>query len=336
MFAIGEFARHGRVSVRMLRHYDAIGLLRPAYVDPTTGYRSYTAGQFADLNRIVALKDLGFGLEQVRTMIADEISPAELRALLTIRRAELESTVAESYARLALVESRLRGITGDLPAADVVIKELPAMRLVGLTTTAASFTPEDISPVVRPLCDELGYRLPDADVRPVGRLTCLYERSRSQSGEDEDEVVVRATVPATVDAGSNQEVAGGNTERAPGTAERVGGTAERVGGNAEAARGNVDGPDGKSEGAGGNAEGAGGNLNGLEVIDLPAVRVATLVYRGPIDQVLPAWQALARWIDDNGYRSSEPARELYLDCPEDPADWVTELQEPIEPSSLVE
>ncbi|WP_329475698.1 MerR family transcriptional regulator [Kribbella sp. NBC_01484] len=315
MFAIGEFARHGRVSVRMLRHYDAIGLLRPAYVDPTTGYRNYTAGQFAELNRIVALKDLGFGLEQVRTMIADEISPAELLALLTIRRAELESSVAESYARLAQVESRLRGITGDLPAADVVIKELPAIRLVGLTTTAASFTPEDIVPVIRPLCNELGCRLPDADVRPVGRLTCLYERSRPQSGEDEDEVVVRATVPATLDADSNlkgadsnQEAAGRDTERARGSAALADGNAERVG----------------------------GNLNGLEVIDLPAVRVATLVYRGPIDQVLPAWQALARWIDDNGYRSSEPARELYLDCPEDPADWVTELQEPIEPSSLGE
>ncbi len=39
MFSIGEFARHGRVSVRMLRHYDAIGLLRPACVDPVSGYR---------------------------------------------------------------------------------------------------------------------------------------------------------------------------------------------------------------------------------------------------------------------------------------------------------
>jgi len=36
MFSIGEFARHGRVSVRMLRHYDAIGLLRPASVDADT------------------------------------------------------------------------------------------------------------------------------------------------------------------------------------------------------------------------------------------------------------------------------------------------------------
>jgi effector-binding domain-containing protein len=83
-------------------------------------------------------------------------------------------------------------------------------------------------------------------------------------------------------------------------------------------------------------EGAGCGLNGLGVIDLPAVRAATLVYRGPIEQVLPAWQALARWIDDNGYRSGEPARELYLDCPDDPDDWVTELQEPIEPSDLAE
>jgi DNA-binding transcriptional MerR regulator len=270
MFAIGEFARHGRVSVRMLRHYDALGLLRPAQVDPATGYRSYAAGQLADLNRIVALKDLGFSLEQVRTMIVDEISPTELRALLTIRRAELESTVAESYARLAQVESRLRGIEADLPTADVVIKELPAVRLVGLTTTAASFTPEDITGVVHPLCAELGRRLPDAAVRPAGRLTCLYERSR----QSEDEVVVRATVPAAVDAG--------------------------------------------------------GNLNGLAVIDLPAMRAATLVHRGPIDQVLPTWQALARWIDDNGHRSGEPARELYLDCPDDPTGWVTELQEPIE------
>ena len=47
MFSIGEFARHGRVSVRMLRHYDAIGLLRPATVDAATGYRFYQAGQLA-------------------------------------------------------------------------------------------------------------------------------------------------------------------------------------------------------------------------------------------------------------------------------------------------
>src|SRR5438477_220392 len=49
MFSIGEFARHGRVSVRMLRHYDAIGLIRPACVDAATGYRLYQASQLHDV-----------------------------------------------------------------------------------------------------------------------------------------------------------------------------------------------------------------------------------------------------------------------------------------------
>ena len=203
MFAIGDFARHGRVSVRMLRHYDAIGLLRPAHVDEATGYRSYEAAQLAELNRLVALKDL------------------------------------------------------------------PASRLVALSSTAASFTPEDIGPVVNPLCAELGRRLPEATaVKPSGRLTCWY----SASG---DQVVIHAGVPAAVEAE--------------------------------------------------------GRLNGLLVVDLPATRAATIVHRGRIDAVLPAWQALARWIDDNGHRSGGPARELYLDCPDEPSLWVTELQEPIRP-----
>ncbi|WP_256673551.1 MerR family DNA-binding transcriptional regulator [Nocardia cyriacigeorgica] len=54
MLSIGDFARRGRVSVRMLRHYDALGLLRPDRIDPATGYRYYQAGQLARLNRIVA------------------------------------------------------------------------------------------------------------------------------------------------------------------------------------------------------------------------------------------------------------------------------------------
>ena len=71
-FTIGEFARHGRVSVRMLRHYDAMGLLRPACVDRATGYRHYQAGQLADLNRVIALKELGFTLQQVQAVLEEK------------------------------------------------------------------------------------------------------------------------------------------------------------------------------------------------------------------------------------------------------------------------
>lgn len=270
MFSIGDFARHGRVSVRMLRHYDALGLLRPARVDPATGYRSYTAGQLARLNRIVALKDLGFTLEQVAALLADEVTVEQVRGMLALRRAELEAALAEGAAKLARVEARLRTIEdeGRPSAHDVVVKELPAMRVVELTGVAAGFAPEAIGPVVHPLCAELGRRLPAADVTPVGRLTCYYEQRA------EDEVVVHAAIPASV------------------------------------------GP---------------GDLDGLAVADLPATRAATLVHRGAIDGVLPAWQAVVRWISAHGFASAGPQRELYLDCPDDPAGWVTELQEPISP-----
>jgi DNA-binding transcriptional MerR regulator len=272
MFTIGDFARHGRVSVRMLRHYDAIGLLRPAHVDPTSAYRHYEAAQLAQLNRIVALKDLGFTLAQVRAMLDERVSVEQVRGMLTLRRAELAATLTTEALRLTQIEARLRIIEreGQLPVDDIVVKRLPAVRLLELTDTAASFRPEDIGPVVHPLCAELGRRLDKADITPSGRLTCYYERVPG----DEDTVRVHAAVPADAD------------------------------------------PD--------------RDLNGLTVADLPAAETAaTIVHRGRMDAVLPAWQAIARWIDANGYRSSGPQRELYLDCQGDPDTWVTELREPI-------
>ncbi|MFO7253510.1 MAG: helix-turn-helix domain-containing protein, partial [Actinomycetes bacterium] len=100
MFTIGDFARLGRVSVRMLRHYDALGLLRPARVDPHTGYRYYAAGQLSRLNRIIALKNLGLTLEQVGRILEEKVGPEELHGMLRLRRAELEAQVAADLARL--------------------------------------------------------------------------------------------------------------------------------------------------------------------------------------------------------------------------------------------
>ncbi|WP_228821629.1 MerR family transcriptional regulator [Nocardia cyriacigeorgica] len=110
MLSIGDFARHGRVSVRMLRHHDALGLLRPDRIDPATGYRYYQAGQLARLNRIAALKDLGFTLEQVGRILDGQVDGAQLRGMLTLRRAELEQRIAADRARLVQIEARLRVI----------------------------------------------------------------------------------------------------------------------------------------------------------------------------------------------------------------------------------
>lgn len=133
---ISDFARLGQVSVRMLRHYDAIGLLGPDHVDAGTGYRSYSPEQLHVLNRVVALKDLGFTLEQVRALLTEPVEAPELRGMLRLRRAELEEQARAVGTRLAAVESRLRMIEKEstMPA-DYVVKSLPAVRLVARTAT---------------------------------------------------------------------------------------------------------------------------------------------------------------------------------------------------------
>ncbi|MFC9278399.1 MerR family transcriptional regulator [Streptomyces collinus] len=197
MFTIGDFARHGRVSVRMLRHYDATGLLRPTHVDPASGYRHYTAAQLARLNRIIALKDLGFTLRQVRDIVDERVDAEELRGMLRLRRAELETAVAAAEARLVQVEARLRAIEseGHMPTNDVVIKRIPTVRVAELTATAASFAPEAIGPVVGPLYDELFRRLGAAGVAPDGPGVAYYEDAPEGGGRISVHAAVQVAAP---------------------------------------------------------------------------------------------------------------------------------------------
>jgi DNA-binding transcriptional MerR regulator len=96
MLSIGDFARLGHVSPRMLRHYDELGLLRPSRVDPATGYRSYRVAQLARLHRLLALRDLGLSLDQIRDVLDDEPPLDQLRGMLRMRRTQIEQGLARS------------------------------------------------------------------------------------------------------------------------------------------------------------------------------------------------------------------------------------------------
>lgn len=197
MLNIGDFARYGRVSVRMLRHYDAIGLLRPARVDPGSGYRYYAAAQLARLNRVIALKELGFTLQQVRDILDEQVGAEELRGMLRLRRAELAEARAAAEARLVAVEARLRTIEseGRMSTDDVVIKRIPAARVAELTGRAASYEPQDIGPVVGPLFAELCSRLERAGTAPAGPGIAYYEDAPDGDGDGDGGIVVHAAMP---------------------------------------------------------------------------------------------------------------------------------------------
>lgn len=111
MLRIGEFSKLSRVSIRMLRHYDEIGLLRPAAIDPFTGYRSYSEDQLPTVGRITALRDMGFGLAAIGEFLANREDPAALERQLEARRQALLAELADIQRRLRLLDiaqSRLR------------------------------------------------------------------------------------------------------------------------------------------------------------------------------------------------------------------------------------
>ena len=216
MFTIGDFAAYGQVSVRMLRHYDALGLLPPARVDPSSGYRYYDAAQLSRLNRIIALKDLGLSLQQVGEVLDAKIDSEQLHGMLRMRRAELADIVAQTADRLARVERRLRTIEkeGVMPTDEVVLKSLPAIRVAVLSATAESFDPGHIGPVIQPLYRQLHDRLQAAGIAVTGPDLAWYEPvgdgDREDSGPNTITLYAGATVsvdPGTADTGTTQDFA---------------------------------------------------------------------------------------------------------------------------------
>jgi len=141
MFRIGDFSRIARVSARLLRFYDEIGLFVPAHADGQTGYRYYAVQQLAELNRILVLKELGFELDQVREILRSNVSTAELRNLLLLRRNDVEQTLAEESRRLRQIEARIAQLEtdGTLSADDVIVRAEPAREIVSLRRVVPSF-----------------------------------------------------------------------------------------------------------------------------------------------------------------------------------------------------
>lgn len=184
MYTIGRFASTGRVTVRMLRHWDEIGLLAPAYVDPATGYRSYAPEQLADLAEIVRLRELGLGLVDVgRVLRADDDRSA--RTVLESAREALRRSLATDAERLARFDVYLRQNEGvsimSTTENPVEFLAVPAQHVATLTRRAAGYGSANIGPVVGPMFPEVQARLDAAGI-PVGPAVAVYDADESGDG----------------------------------------------------------------------------------------------------------------------------------------------------------
>lgn len=135
MLSIGEFSKICQVTVKTLRHYDRIGLLKPIQVDEMTGYRYYSRKQMEQMLLIQRLKRYGFSLEEIQVILHCTEKGALLSKMqqqkekLRQQKSNLELAIGELSAHLQNYER-----TGDLmdyqKGYNIELKDVPARNVI--------------------------------------------------------------------------------------------------------------------------------------------------------------------------------------------------------------
>lgn len=271
MIRIGDFSKLSRVSIKTLRYYDEMGLLKPVEVDRFTSYRYYTFDQLPRLYRILVLKDLGFSLEEIGRLLEGDLSSEQLRGMLKLRQAEIRQRMAAETERLGQVERWLRHIEQEnsMSKYDVVIKPVEAVKVASIRAIVP--TPPDQGALWNELMEHLNHQ----KARMIGPPMAIYHDGEFRERDWDIEVCMPIVDEMTPD-------------------------------------------------------------QRLKVYHLPGfATMACVVHAGPFTTIGQAYDAMAKWISENGYHIVGPWRELNLRPPEPPGNQddpntLNEIQFPVE------
>ena len=198
MIRIGDFSKLSRVSIKTLRYYDDMGLLKPMHVDEWTGYRYYAFEQLPRLNRILALKDLGLSLAEITGLLDEQVSLEQLRSMLRVQKSEAQRRIQDEQERLNRIEARLRQIELEekMSEYDVVIKQVGPIRVASLRETIPAYSQQGA------LWKALEGYLAMHRVRPCGPCFTMYLEEEYK----ESDVDAMACEPIDVDLAESSRV----------------------------------------------------------------------------------------------------------------------------------
>lgn len=227
MLKIGDFSRLSRISIRMLRHYDEIGLLMPENVDKFTNYRYYSEEQLILANRISSLKDMGFSLSTIVEILKNYSDPGELKKYLLIKHKEMQELAEDTNRRLLLLDRVLNEIGEELTMEyNVTLKEMPERYVASLRMIIPAYNKEGMlwemmykeassynlqcanPPYSLAIFYDEGYKEADVDVE--------IQISVQGKHEDTEHVVFKTVPPITIASaiykGSYEKLTGVNLE----------------------------------------------------------------------------------------------------------------------------
>ncbi|WP_043450875.1 MerR family transcriptional regulator [Jongsikchunia kroppenstedtii] len=164
--SIGSFSRMTYLSIKALRHYHELGLLEPAQIDPSSGYRSYDTGQVPTAQVIRRLRELNMPLDEIREVVAAD-DPQVRNSVIAHHLSRVEKQLAETQATV----SGLRNLLEPPPAGPLTFRTLEPAIAVGRT---AIVTVDEFAPWWVATFDELLAEIKSAGLTPTGAKGSLY------------------------------------------------------------------------------------------------------------------------------------------------------------------
>jgi DNA-binding transcriptional MerR regulator len=279
MFRIGEFSRITRVTIDTLRHYDALGLLKPAKVDPFTGYRYYSARQLVSLNRVLALKEVGFSLEEIARILhpAEKLTNDQLRGMLKAQLVRAEQEVQSAQLRQERILARLQylNLEDNMPTYEVTLKPVETLTVAAIreVVPAIEKMPQRCSEMFDTI--EEWIRKNDLSLGPA--MSIYHNEGFVQENIDTECAFIINDPNALNTLNAQTPIA----------------------------------------------------VRQLEAVPLMASTIAVNDFYKKPGGLLPAYHALAQWIEENGYQISGYPRELFYGTVEG-GDLTAEVQFPVE------
>lgn len=269
MLKIGDFSKLSRISIRMLRHYDEIGLLAPMATDDFTSYRYYSEAQLPLANRIAALKDMGFSLATVAEIMKSYDNPEALSRFLAVKHAEVQGQAEEARHRLLLLETAIKRLReeGTMMKYDVTLKTIPERYVASVRKVIPAYDQEGILwNILMTETAGMGLQCPEHGYG----LAVFYDEGFKESDVD---VEIQSTVKGRYE-----------------------------------------------------------NTANVVFKTVSAVEIASATYKGSYEQITAVHQAVAIWVNDNGYGFDSPMFCIYHVSPaqtQNPDELVTEVCYPI-------
>lgn len=269
MLKIGEFSKLSRISIRMLRYYNEMGLLVPENTDSFTGYRYYSESQLPIANRITSLKDMGFSLAVVKEILFNYNDVDKLKTYFLVKETELKEEVKSMNQKLLLLENMIERLGKDdiMMKYNVVLKELPERTVASVRKVIPSYDQEGI------LWNILMKETQSLQIQPDEPCYTLAVFHDAEHKEENVDVEIQKSVKGTYQ----------NTEN-------------------------------------------------VIFKKVPAVQMASATYKGSYENITEVNEAVANWVQENGYEFDGVSFSIYHVSPYDTKnteEYVTEVCYPV-------